>query len=990
MATNIAGYPTDIATFKAWAVHAAGRGLFHLYASGTFVDYPPGYLYVLYGIGKLRELLSLDFNSGAFLVLLKLPALIADLLSSLLLFSSARNRMGDRAALGIALAYLLNPAVILNSAVWGQIDSVLALLIVVCLSLVVRKQVQWAVVVFVCAVLVKPQALIISPVLIAALIRERSVNTSLRAALYGLAAFVLLVLPFSLQQGPLWPLWIVELYRKTLTSYPYASLNAFNLFSLLGGNWIPESAPLFCLPYGIWGSIFIVCITAASFFLSLRSKDPGGVYGIGMFLFAAVFLFASRMHERYLFPLLFLALMSYIHEGKRSRLFLFAGFSITHFLNVGYALALALRGAYFIPRNDPLLIIVSLAHLLLFGCLVRSLFAGSPASSPPSGSAAFSRKGAALTRKDLVFLCGITLVCAAASLYDMGARRVPETFWKPERAGESFSVDFGETEQVREIYYYAGLGEGQYRIDYADEAGRWRYGGTIQQKDIFQWKCKEINAATRSVRVTVEKPGAMLQELVFVGKDRARLSVRSFSSSDARLSAPRSVRALFDEQDTIEGGPSFRSGMFFDEIYFARTAYEYVNGLEPYENTHPPLGKVLISWGIALYGMNPFGWRIMGVIAGIALVPLMYVLGKRLFGKTEYACIAAFLTAFDFMRFVQSRIATVDMFAVLFIVLAYYFMHRFMDRSAGMRFGESGSRAPLAPLGLSGLFFGLAAACKWIGVYAGLGLAVLFFSSLYRSYREYKGALRRDNAEEGKEDAAEWERASSAAGGFPGHVGKMLLWSLVFFVLVPVLLYGASYIPFMRLPGPGHSLSDVVAAQAHMYHYHKNLKQTVPHPFSSRWWEWPLIKRPIWFYRGLAVPPGKISSIVSMGNPAVWWGGIAGIAFLLARALQRKADGKDLFVLIGLAAQYMPWMAVPRETYIYHFFASTPFLVLGAVALSMRIKEGFRRGPWLIYSYLGLVVLLFVMFYPLLSGLAVEKAYAARFLKWFDSWVFFL
>ncbi|MBZ0158522.1 MAG: glycosyltransferase family 39 protein [Alphaproteobacteria bacterium] len=1000
LAASIAGYPPDIVTFKAWAVHAAGQGLFRLYSAGIFIDYPPGYLYVLYGIGKIRELLSLDFNSGAFLILVKSPAIIADLLSSLILFSTARSRWGDRAALGISLAYLLNPAVILNSAVWGQIDSVLALLLVISLSFIVRKQLQWAVVAFVGAVLVKPQALIVAPLLLVALVREGNIKILTRAALYGLAAFVLIVLPFSLYQGPL---WIIELYRKTITSYPYASLNAFNLFALLGGNWVPESTQVFLLSYSTWGSIFVVCIAAASVYFSLRSKDPGSVYGVGMFLFAAVFLFASRMHERYLFPLLLLALMSFIHDRKRSSLYLFAGFSITHFINVGYALALALKNTYQIPRNDPFLIVISLANLFLFGYLVRSFFSASPAdeaegssaafreeaayrSSPAPGNTVLSWKETALTRKDLTLLGGITLVCAVVSLYNVGTRQVPETFWKPERVGESLSVDFGEKKPVKRIYYYAGLGEGQYRIDYADGSGQWKYGGTIQQKEIFQWKYKELDMEAESVRITVEKPGAMLQEMAFVGRDLERPPLRSFSPSDAPSRPSPSFRNLFDEQDTIEIRPSFRSGMFFDEIYFARTAYEYLNRLEPYENTHPPLGKVLISWGIALFGMNPFGWRIMGVVAGVAMVPLMYLFGKRLFGKTEYAGIAAFLTTFEFMRFAQSRIATVDVFAVLFIILMYYFMYRF----SSMRFSEAGFRATLVPLGLSGLFFGMGVACKWIGLYAGLGLAVLFFYSLYDRYREYKDALRRYHAKTSRKDAAEREKASAVISGYPGYIKKTILWSVLFFVIVPVGIYGVSYIPFMVVPGPGHSLSDVVASQSHMYNYHKNLKQAVPHPFSSKWWEWPLIKRPMWFYMGLNLPPGKISSIVSMGNPAVWWGGILCMAFLFVRTLQRKVDWKIMFIVIGFAAQYVPWMLVPRETYIYHFFASTPFLILGTVAVIMHIKERSRRGPWLLYSYLGLVLLLFVMFYPILSGFEIDKAYAARFLRWFNSWIFFV
>ena len=52
---------------------------------------------------------------------------------------------------------------------------------------------------------------------------------------------------------------------------------------------------------------------------------------------------------------------------------------------------------------------------------------------------------------------------------------------------------------------------------------------------------------------------------------------------------------MFDENDTFPAdGISFRNSTYFDEIYHARTAYEFLHGLPTYETTHPPLGKVIL------------------------------------------------------------------------------------------------------------------------------------------------------------------------------------------------------------------------------------------------------------------------------------------------------------------------------------------------------------------------------------------------------------
>lgn len=81
---------------------------------------------------------------------------------------------------------------------------------------------------------------------------------------------------------------------------------------------------------------------------------------------------------------------------------------------------------------------------------------------------------------------------------------------------------------------------------------------------------------------------------------------------------------LTDEQNTVPLYPSYMNSTYFDEIYHARTAYEHILGLEPYENTHPTLGKLIISVGIRIFGMNPFGWRFMGTLFGVLMLPALY------------------------------------------------------------------------------------------------------------------------------------------------------------------------------------------------------------------------------------------------------------------------------------------------------------------------------------------------------------------------------
>lgn len=328
---------------------------------------------------------------------------------------------------------------------------------------------------------------------------------------------------------------------------------------------------------------------------------------------------------------------------------------------------------------------------------------------------------------------------------------------------------------------------------------------------------------------------------------------------------------------------------YFDEIYHARTAYEHFHGIVAYENTHPPLGKILIGAGMELFGVNPFGWRIIGTLFGAAMLPLIYMMGLRLFGRTRYAALAAGLFALDFMHFTQTRISTIDVYGVFFIMLMFYFMQRYFT----MNFYRVPLRKTLVPLFWAGLFFGIGVASKWIVLYGGAGLAVMLALSLFDRYREYKAAGRM--LAEGKLGDQEIKTACRTADrSFWKNTIITLASCVGFFVIIPVIVYSLSFIPVLSVTTEGYTIKGLIDAQKNMYNYHSQLVAT--HPFSSSWWEWPFMKRPVWFFSGgEGLPEGQVSSIVTMGNPLIWWTGI--FAMLGAVWLTIRNKEKHLYML---------------------------------------------------------------------------------------------
>ena len=147
----------------------------------------------------------------------------------------------------------------------------------------------------------------------------------------------------------------------------------------------------------------------------------------------------------------------------------------------------------------------------------------------------------------------------------------------------------------------------------------------------------------------------------------------------------------------------------------------------------------------------------------------------------------------------------------------------------------------------------------------------------------------------------------------------------------------------------------------------------------------------MYYYNGKPyVKPGSVASIMCMGNPAVWWVGLGTLLYTIFRAAKnlwnRKtaADPAPALIVMGFAAQYLPWVLVPRSTFIYHYFASVPFIILATVA-AIKTLEGRSRKAARVAAIVLLVcaLVLFIAFYPLESGLPTLRAYA-KYLRWFN------
>ncbi len=1075
------GYDVDVNCFTSWGYTMARSGPSRFYLQTSFCDYPPLYTYIL----GLNSWLSglMNANAGWNRVIFRLVPSICDVAGCWLMLHYPKNRYTQSRHYRILVVLLaFNPVTVLNSAGWGQMDSVLCFLLLCVAAFAMEGKWIPAIAVYVTAVLVKPQALMLGflglAFMVIAVIRERSqLKRILIATAAGIALILIYVLPFGINQQPG---WLISRYSDTLSSYPYATVNTANLYYLAGGNWSQINTeahfavPLFLAFASILHGIlryrrnrkekyiraemaasfvfacwFIVCAciraswgyvgTGAMVYafvivlsMAVRKSDIRFLPYLGALLFILLYVFGVKMHERYLFPAFLLMMCAWAIHKDRRILYLLLFFSFTVFINEGIVLDNSIRlGASEGHLNQDTVwladilsvmnVIGAICAVILGYLLMRGSLPGEVKTLPgclPIRKNVLRRKAEDYhpdrklhwTVRDTIVLFCITAVFSVVSLTTLGSTKAPQTSWSSSGEEEQIVFDLQEMREDVRVLYFAQVSRNDFTVAMSDDGENWSEETWAQMDQGQCWKWKyvtqsyETNSGRtyynsteyivhfrgRYLRITSGQVGLVLNEILFRDEKGntipARILSRSGDNPDSALwSEPAN---LLDEQDTLEGlcgflgaeqegeaQPSWWNSTYFDEIYHARTGFEFLHGAVPYETSHPPLGKVFISWCIAVFGMTPFGWRFAGALAGILMLPGIYLLAKQLTKKTWIAFFACMLMALDCMHLTQTQIATIDSFPVLFIIFAFFFMLRFIQTDLS----TADRKHILVPLAFSGLFMGLSIASKWIGIYAGIGLAILYFWHCFRNI-----SISREKGEQEKNDTFR-------------KVFRISLWCPLFFVAVPVILYLASYVPYMayntRIKGFGDYLAAVWRAQEGMFSYHSTPGLGMDHPFYSPWWEWPVIGKPMFYATEQYIPEDAAlhHSIFCFGNPVIWWGALAALCITLFRFFREKhyrAEGEEQrwhitglsfdnryeFVFIGLLAQYLPWVLVPRGTYIYHYFASIPFLIL-ITSLCLTF-EGKKYKRTLIIAggiYLLLALVFFVLLLPYSSGMAAPQ-----------------
>ncbi len=375
---------------------------------------------------------------------------------------------------------------------------------------------------------------------------------------------------------------------------------------------------------------------------------------------------------------------------------------------------------------------------------------------------------------------------------------------------------------------------------------------------------------------------------------------------------------------------------------------------------------------------------------------------------------------------------TADTYVVFFSLLSQLFFFIYFSNVV-----KKGWNTSVVPLFLAVIFFFLGFSTKWLVLYSAVGMLALLVVLRLRDVVKLKETI-------GRKYAAFFDHPFLLLLGFIAlGVG------IYFIIYIPDMLTGRPFITF-PLGGPKDIGNAVVNLQFKMYEYHANLVATHSFSSAWWSWPIMVSPKgyvPLWL--DITYLPKSIDSTISvLGNPAVWWVGFVLMIVLTERAIRgkeliiglknklrkkpapseatiqitpndstmapalvaeqtedttlqtpapdnveipkqnsnRRWDIAAIFIVVVFFSSWIPYIFISRVTFIYHFYVSMPFLCL-ASAYFINKYWNKKRGKIATIIFFASVVVLFAVFYPVISGAPVSTTWIHQ-LKWFPSWFF--
>jgi len=444
----------------------------------------------------------------------------------------------------------------------------------------------------------------------------------------------------------------------------------------------------------------------------------------------------------------------------------------------------------------------------------------------------------------------------------------------------------------------------------------------------------------------------------------------------------------------------------FDEVHFGKFVSAYFSH-EYYFDIHPPLGKLLIAGAGRIVNFSPefdFGQigekynnnkytalRLLPTLAGTLLPLVIYLLCLEIGFKRRTAFLAGLLIIFENSILVQSRFILMDAFLILFGFTALFFYFKFQNKNRSHY------------LLLAGTFSALSFSIKWTGM-AFLGIIILL--ELLRVLRDIK-----INKNKTFESTAVFSAGKYLVLG-PVVLRKPLksliliyhnfLPLVLFLIIIPALIYFSIFVIHFSLltkSGTGDAfmtptfqaslignsnqgntsvghiniLNKFLELNEQMYISNQSL--TATHSYSSKWYTWPLMIRPIYYW------VSGNAKIYLLGNPIIWWLSTMAVIHTIIYSFFHGSRDKTSNLLLGMyLASFLPFILIGRVMFLYHYMSA---LIFAIMLLAYNISQS--NNKWVYSTLIVVSIITFIYFAPLTYGLPITPNHQAGRI-WLTSW----
>ncbi|MEH1929443.1 dolichyl-phosphate-mannose--protein mannosyltransferase [Nostoc sp.] len=465
--------------------------------------------------------------------------------------------------------------------------------------------------------------------------------------------------------------------------------------------------------------------------------------------------------------------------------------------------------------------------------------------------------------------------------------------------------------------------------------------------------------------------------------------------------------------------------LVFDEVYFAKFGNNYLTHT-PFFNAHPPLSQYIIGIGIwigshipfwhdrvnGLTGSlrSPWTYRWLNALTGSFIPLVVAAIAYQLSYRRSFAILAGLFTACDGIFLVESRYALSNIYIVIFGLLGHWFLLLALDNQ---------NRRRSFWLVFAGITFGASVGTKWNGLWFLSGAYLIWITAwvihLIHSFPNPKLFFTSPSLKE-----AEVTTYSSSSQTPLQNLTQLNIFQMLFYLgIIPAFIYSIIWIPHLQLD----KTYGFIAVHQQILKFHLQLGGNSPnvHPYCAAWYKWPLMTRPMAYYyqtaesiteplpvMGPPLPAGAgkvIYDVHAMGNPFLWWFGIAAMLFLVGMLVskvvifwvkEKRFSGRAtlsvdtwiaLYLVINYVANLLPWVEVTRCAFIYHYMCAVVFVFLAiAWFVDQCLRSYYQQLRALGVSITFIILAAFIFWMPIYLGLPLSpNGYKLR--MWFNSWI---